>query len=377
MKKKILFTTFNLGIGGIEKCLVNLVNSLDKDKYDITIYLQVKEGEYLKDVDNHVKVMGYDLSHINGKKINNKVLKLFVNIFKYMRILITSFHKYDVSIYYGTGYIPSSILALTSSKKTIGWMHTNILTYMNNYIPYKDLNISTEEKAKKFIKKIYFRKYKRNVFVSEDALSAYLKVFPSDKKSCDYIYNLIDYKRILEKSKEKIKEKHGKYTFLNVGRHTEFDKRISRIINATELLAKEKYDFEVLLVGEGPETDNYKKLVKEKKLTKYIKFLGKKTNPYPYFKIADSFVLSSEFEGLPTTLLEALTLNLPICTTNVSDAKKLIDKKYGIVTEKNDDALYEGMKKLIDKKFEIKEDFSPKKYNDEIIKKLESVINND
>lgn len=247
---------------------------------------------------------------------------------------------------------------------------------MNNYIPYKDLNISTEEKARKFVKKIFFRKFKRNIFVSEDALNAYLKVYPEDKNKCDYIYNLIDYKTIINKSKESVKEKHDKYTFLNVGRHTEFDKRVSRIINASERLVKEKYDFLVLLVGDGPETDNYKRIVKEKNLTKYIKFLGKKTNPYPYFKISDSFVLSSEFEGLPTTLLEALTLNLPICTTNVSDAKKIIDKKYGIVTEKSDDALYEGMKKLIDKKVKLSEKFNPKKYNDEIINKLESVINN-
>ena len=90
MKKKILFTTFNLGIGGIEKCLVNLVNSLDKDKYDITIFLQVKEGEYLKDVDKHIKVIGYDLSNFKGKRINNKIIRLVVNVFKYIKCYIIS-----------------------------------------------------------------------------------------------------------------------------------------------------------------------------------------------------------------------------------------------------------------------------------------------
>ena len=61
MKKKILFTAFNLDVGGVEKCLVNLVNSLDKNKYDITVYLQVKEGVFLKDVDKDVSVLGYNL----------------------------------------------------------------------------------------------------------------------------------------------------------------------------------------------------------------------------------------------------------------------------------------------------------------------------
>ena len=376
-KKKILFTTFDLNIGGIEKCLVNLVNNLDKNKYDITIYLQVKEGDYLKNINDNVKVLGYNLSYIKGKKINNKLVKIIVNLFKFIKILITNYHKYDVSIYYGTGYVPSSILSLTSSKYSIGWMHTNILTYMENYIPYKNQNITTEQKAKKFINKIFFRKYKKNIFVSNDALCAYLKVYPQDKEKSEYIYNLIDYENIINKCKEKISEKHTKYTFLNVGRQTEFDIRLTRIINATKILVDEGYDFKVLLVGEGKDTNYYKDLVKDNKLTKYIEFLGKKNNPYPYFKISDVFILSSEFEGLPTTLLESLTLNLPIITTNVSDSKTLIDKKYGIVVDKSDKGIYLGMKEYLDNKIIINDSFNSKKYNENIISKLERVINND
>ena len=67
MKKKILFTAFNLDFGGVEKCLVNLVNRLDKNKYDIKILLQVKEGVFLKDVNNNIKVEGYNLSKIKNK----------------------------------------------------------------------------------------------------------------------------------------------------------------------------------------------------------------------------------------------------------------------------------------------------------------------
>ena len=375
-KKKLLFTTFNLDIGGIEKSLINLVNSLDKNKYDITIYLQVKEGIYLKSLNDNINVVGYELSTIRNKKIKNKLLKTIINIFKYIKILIKNYHKYDVSIYYGTGYIPSSILALVSSKNTIGWMHTNILTYMENYIPYKSKKITTVKKAKKFINKIYFRRYKKNIFVSHDALCSYLNIFPQDKNKCVCIYNIIDYKSIIGMSKEKINEKNEKFTFLNVGRHTEFDKRLSRIINATELLVKDGYSFNVLLVGDGKDTNFYKNMVKNKKLSNIIKFIGRKDNPYPYFKISDMFILSSEFEGLPTSLLESLVLGLPIITTNVSDSKMIIDKKHGIVVDKSDDGIYCGMKYSLDKHIKSNK-FDAKKYNEDIIKKLESVIDND
>ena len=376
MKKKILFTAFNLDVGGVEKCLVNLVNNLDKNKYDITIYLQVKEGVFLKEINDNIKVLGYNLSTIKNKKINNKILKLIVNTYKYLKILITNFHKYDVSICYAPGYIPSSILALTSSKNTVSWMHTNILTYMENYKPYSNKNISNIKKAKMFINRMYFRRYKKNIFVSNDALRSYLSIYPQDKNKATCIYNLIDYDKIIDKSKETIEEKHNKYTFLNVGRHTEFDKRLTRIINATKLLIEQGYDFKVLFIGDGESTNNYKKIVKDNKLNKNILFLGRKSNPYPYFKISDAYILSSEFEGLPTTLLESLTLNLPIITTNVSDSKILIDKKYGIVVDKSDNGVYFGMKYALDNKLKSKK-FDFKAYNNDIIKKIESVINND
>ena len=374
MKKKLLFTAFNLDVGGVEKCLVDLVNNLDKTKYDITVYLQVKEGIFLNDLKDHVIVKGYNLSYINNKKINNKFIKMIVNIYKYIKIIIKSFHKYDVSICYAPGYIPSSILALTASKNRIAWMHTNILTFMENYKPYKNLNLTTKEKAKRFLKRTYFRKYNRKIFVSKDALNAYLSIYPQDSDTSYYIYNLIDYKRIVNLSSEKLKIKHNKYTFLNVGRHTEFDKRLSRIISAAEKLKEKKYDFIIYFVGDGQDTKKYETVVKKKNLTRYIKFLGKKSNPYPYFKISDVFVMSSKFEGLPTTLMESLVLKLPVITTDVSDAKELIDKKYGVVVDNDDESIFFAMENAIKEGIKTKV-FNPVKYNDEIIKKIEGVFN--
>ena len=116
-------------------------------------------------------------------------------------------------------------------------MHTNLHIYMENYLPYKNKNITTDKKVKKFVNRMFFRKYKKNIFVSYNALSAYLDVFPQDKNKCDVIYNIIDNETIEKKSKEKIKlDKNKEYTFISVGRHTEFDKRLSRIINASKKL---------------------------------------------------------------------------------------------------------------------------------------------
>ena len=189
---------------------------------------------------------------------------------------------------------------------------------------------------------------------------------------------MIDYETIIDKSKEKINiKKSKKFTFINIGRQTEFDKRLSRIIDATDMLYKEYKDFQVVLVGKGQDTKKYKKQIEKLKLNNVIKFIDNQKNPYPYFLLGDVFLLSSEFEGLPTTVLEALVLNIPVISTNVSDVKDLINNKYGIVIEKNSKDLYLAMKEMIKSSKKYNKKFNFEKYNEEIITKLEGIFNNE
>ena len=60
MKKKILFTCFSLRVGGITSALINLLNNIDYQKYDVTLLLQVREGEFLKNLNPNVKLEDYN-----------------------------------------------------------------------------------------------------------------------------------------------------------------------------------------------------------------------------------------------------------------------------------------------------------------------------
>jgi len=371
-KRKILFTAYNLGIGGVEKALVNLLNSLDYDKYDVTLYLQLASGEFIDQVDKNVKIYGYNLS-----KLKNKVLKRISNILKYIIILIKNFRKYDFSCCYAPGYPLSSLLALSSSSKNAAWMHTNIVTYMSHGDWYEKVkgkkSEDTTKKVKYFINRMFFRKFKNQIFVSQNAMDAYLNIYPDDKNKCKVIYNIINGKEIVEKSKEIVDLKKDKVkTFIHVGRHTESDKKITRIINAAEKL-KNDYNFKILLVGDGIDNILYREMVRKLKLEKHVVFLGKKTNPFPYYKISDALILSSKFEGYPTVFLEAMILNIPIITTNVSDAEKDIKDKYGIVVDNNDDSIYYGIKMFLEKDYKFKK-FNYLDYNSENIKKMEEMF---
>ena len=120
---------------------------------------------------------------------------------------------------------------------------------------------------------------------------------------------------------------------------------------------------------------SYGKMVNEYKLENNIIFLGKKQNPYPYFKLADSLILTSEYEGFPVVYLEAMILNIPIITTNVSDSLRIIQNKHGVVTQKNVNSIYNAMKNAIINGISQKEEFDYKEYNQEINEKLEKLIN--
>ena len=114
----------------------------------------------------------------------------------------------------------------------------------------------------------------------------------------------------------------------------------------------------------------YKKLARD---IKNIEFLGKKTNPYPYLKKSDCLLMSSDFEGYPVVFIESMILGKTIITTDVSDSEKDIKNKFGIVVEKSENGVYNGMKQYLEKGYNI-EKFNAEEFNKKIIEKLKQII---
>lgn len=357
--KKILITAYNLDIGGIETALLNLLKKLDLNKYDITLVLEKKEGIFLDQVPSGIKVIDYNLSYSKNiiyRKLRNR-LKLI--IWK-----LTHKNKYDYSFCFATHSIPGAHIALNGSKNNVIWIHSNYCSFFKYDM----------DKLNNFFNKIKLSKFKNYIFVSYQNKDETLKYYNLEG-NIYVINNIMDGESIIKKSKQKIEyqKPKDKILFVNVSRHDEYQKRITRIIEASNKLLKEGYDFELLLIGDGPEHQLYQDLVKKYKLEKNIKFLGKKSNPFPYYKIADAAILSSPNEGYPVVFNEARILNVPLITTKVSDYQD-IENKYGIVTEQEE--IYIGMKQFLDKGFKIKKEFNYKEYNQDILNKIENLINN-
>ena len=141
------------------------------------------------------------------------------------------------------------------------------------------------------------------------------------------IKNYIDGDEILKKAEEEIviednekkeliknileakKNNDNIKILLNVGRHSK-EKNLDTMIEVfKEVIENSKNVMPYLIMlGDGKETDNIQKYIKENKLEKRIILLGKKKNPYPYFKISDYIFLTSLTEGYPVVFQEAMVM---------------------------------------------------------------------
>ncbi len=360
--KKLLFSAYSLDVGGIETALVTLLNELAKKQYEITLVLEKKQGIFLEDIDKKIKIIEYSPS--NNK---NVFLRKIINLAKRTKFILKYKNKFDFSASYATYSLPGSFVARTASKNSVLWVHSNYMTLFNN----------DKNGFNKFFEQLNIKQFSKIIFVSNDAKNAFIEQFAKFGEKSIVINNIIDYNKILKLSEENItgKKEDNTTTFLYVGRLTEKDKKVSRIIESAKILKEKNVQFKVIIIGDGKDKKQYTKMVQDYELEKYVIFLGKKKNPYPYFKVSDYLILTSEYEGFPVVYNEAKILNLPVITTNVSDSETIIGNNYGIITSKDINNIAKNMEMVINSKIQNKEKFDFKKYNEINIQKLEKIIN--
>lgn len=357
---KLLFAAVDMNVGGIETALLTLLNYLADKEYKITLVLERKEGSFLRDLDKKINVVEY---RPNDSK--NVLVRKMSNLMKRIGFILKYKNRFDFAASFATYSNMASFVARTASKNSALWGHADYLELFKNDV----------SKVKEFFENLHYNKFKKIIFVSQKGCETFTEIYPEMKEKVIHCNNIVNYEKIENLSNETIEETKKTYTFVNVGRHDETQKKLTRIIEAAKMLKEDNIDFEILFIGEGKDTEFYKKLAGAYKVQEQVKFLGVKKNPYPYMKLADSVVLSSDYEGYPVVFLESLILNKPIITTDVSDAMEDIENRYGKVVEKNAIELYKAMKEFATNGYEQKCKFNAKEYNKESMRKLEKIFN--
>lgn len=336
--KKVLFFIPNLMHGGAEKVLVNLVNNLDRMKYDITVYTLFDEGvnkKYLKDDISY----RYFLKKIF--KGNSIILKLFKPEFLYKHIIKD---KYDVIVSYLEGPTARILWGCPYEEtKKVSWIH----------IELNDKNLLSTgfrnfEEAKKG-----YESYDKIICVSNTVKQIFEDV-SGIKENVEVLYNTNETENIIEKSKENVED-------------IEFDKDTINICSVGKVIEKKGYyrlaqihkklidkglKHNIYIIGIGEDEDRIKKYLKENNIEDTYHLIGFRDNPYKYVAKCDLFVCSSYREGFSTAVTESLVVGTPVVSTLCSGAQELLgyNDEYGLVVENSEEGIYKGLKKLLEDK---------------------------
>ena len=312
-KIKVLFLIPNLAHGGAEKVLVNLANNINKEKFDVTIQTLFDVGVNKKYVNSSVKYIGGCRFMFRG---NTNIMKLFSPERLYSYLIKD---KYDIIVSYLEGPTARIVSGCTNpDTKLVSWIHIEQHNEKVASGSFKNYNEALR----------CYSRFDKTICVSRTVKEDFQSIF--DDKIVDItfdkdVYNLVSVAKIVP------------------------SKGYDRLMKIHKKLLDDGIKNHVYILGIGEEQEKYEKYLRDNHLEDTFTFLGFRDNPYKYVKNADLYVCSSRREGFSTAVTEALIVGTPVVSTNCSGAYELLgdNNEYGVVTENDEDALYEGIKKIL------------------------------
>ena len=301
MKKKLLIFIPHIGGGGVEKNFFLLSNYLSKSIKSITVITVNKE--FKKDLDKKINLISPKSNKWKNSGIYIKYIicisLLIKTLFLDRQYLIFSFQANWYSIIFSKLFNVKIIARSNTAPE--GWSNNSFKKILYRFI----LNLADE------------------IIVNSHEFKKSLKKNFNINSIC--IYNPIDKKAVLRKSKINLKFKffnNKKLKLISVGRFTD-QKNQMLILEAIRYL-KNKIPIKVLIAGKGSEFFKLDSFIKKNGLNENVKLLDFLPNPYNFIKKADVVILSSNYEGLPNILLEAQCLKKIILSTKCPTGPKEI-----------------------------------------------------
>lgn len=334
-KVKVLFFIESLAGGGAEKVLSTLANHINKDLFDVTVVSVISEGVH---ADQIAHVAHFRPLIKTQNKFLYKVLYHLIYFYLPPRLVYNLFFpkKSDIEVAFCEGFA-TKFLSHSPCKRKIAWVHIDI---QQNPWTQKIVYSSVEEERNTYLQ------YNKIICVSDTVKKAVENKFNIQAQTC---YNPIDSNWIIEKAKEQVEiPKKSSLRMITTGRLVE-QKGYDRLLNVVKQLKDENYEFELWILGEGPDKQKLMHYIELHNLHNYVKLWGFVNNPYPYLVACDVFVCSSRSEGYSTAATEAVILGLPVVTTLCSGMQELLgDNVFGIIVENEDLSLLQPLREILD-----------------------------
>lgn len=341
MKKiKILFRLRSLEMGGVPRVVLDLLRNLPKDKFDFTLMLNLYQGELIKDIPQDIKLIIVTKGkkqmstnpflqkiQLGWRRFKLEIYNQFPSILYRLKVRDT----YDIEI--APGYAEFDMVLNSPNKKSrkIGWFHTDV-----GYDKDQKRVLGRIEKMKQFDFMIFGSKQTRQVI--EDL---YQVSYPKST----VIYNVIKVDEVLKKAEL---FNHSFDTnlpvFSSMGRlHSR--KGYHTLMQVHRQLLDDGFPHIIAVIGGGNEMENLINQRKELDVEQSFLLLDSQTNPYPYIKASDYFILPTQSESYPLVIGEVMGMRKPIISTNVGGISEMIDNGVdGILIQYDAQEIYDAMR---------------------------------
>lgn len=334
--KKILFLIHDLGQGGAEKVLVNLVNNMNRSKFDITVMALFGGGVNEQFLSSNIRLIQ---CHAHAFPGNSKVMQLLTPEQLYRHYVK---EHYDIIVSYLEG--PSARIAsgcTDSDTKLVSWIHSEQHTRQRACASFRSFAEAQH----------CYQRFDRTICVSDYVRRDFCSIFEL-RNPVEVLYNTNETAQIFEKSKDLVTDVQfplDEMKLVGVGKIIP-NKGFDRLARIHKRLREDGLPVHTYILGSGDQQRDIELYLRKCHLEDSFTFLGYQTNPYKYVSKCDLFVCASYAEGFSTAATEALIVGTPVCTVEVSGMKEMLgeNNEYGVVTENSEEALYQGIKRLLD-----------------------------
>ena len=391
--KNIIIRSGSLRMGGLERVLIEVLQTIDKKKYNITLVIDDDCGEgniFEKDIPKEIPYYFLKSKELIEKteyykeKRKNLFCKLMYNLYmnfetfimcKNMKNLLNKLDKVDLLIDFDAG-ASKYINKLRNINKKVVWIHNSIPKLKKK-----------KSKIERFGKRL--ENYDKVVAICDEMKEELGNIYPKIKNKIMRIYNPFNFERVLKLSNDDSelnfaqKEELKKDYCLAISRLDTVQKDYLTLIKAFKILKDRKIDKKLYIIGDGPSKEEIQSMIKEYDLKEQIKLIGRFKNPYVWLKHCDFFIHSSKYEGFGLVLVEAAILNKLVISSNcpVGPTEILEQGKSGVLFNVgNAEMLAEKLEKILsDKEIRKKyiENMDKRKYDfskEKVIKEYEKLI---
>lgn len=349
--KRILIFSHAMELGGAEKALLGLLETIETTKYQVDLFLMRHEGELFKYIPENIHLLpeipeyaslavpivnvlkkrqfGVAWGRLKGKYAAKKrVEKIGISAdndvaleysHKYTESMMPQISDtvYDLAISFLTPHYFAA--QKVKAKKKIAWIHTD----------YSVVAVDRESQLK------MWELYDVIASISDNAAEQFGKVFPELKSKIQVIENIMPVQYMKKMTEEFSVESEmpvdGSIRLLSVGRFCTA-KNFDNVPDICSRIRAKGVNVKWYIIGYGNDEALIRNKIEEAGMQDYVIMLGKKENPYPYMKACDIYVQPSRYEGKCVSVVEAQILHKPVIITNyATSGSQLEDGIDGVI----------------------------------------------